>query len=220
MFHHTSTARLLSHSLRRTFFGPPTKTAGPLHIKVLEQSKHRFDDLGVSSSVIGTSTATIAAGCFWGIELAYQRVPGITRTAVGYTAGHDPSPTYEKVCTGTSGHTEAVQLTFDPRVVTFEDLLVIFWDIHDGTQLNRQGGDVGTQYRSGIYWHDMEQRDQAERMHKTISSQLMETIGMPLATEIVKCETFFNAEEQHQKYLERGGQDAKKMCRNPIRCYG
>jgi peptide-methionine (S)-S-oxide reductase len=210
----------LTHKLlRRAFFGPPpTKTAGPAHLKVLENAKRRQEEL--KGIVNGNSTATLAAGCFWGVELAFQRVPGITRTAVGYTAGHDPAPTYQKICTGSTGHVEAVEIDFDPNIVSFKELLTIFWDIHDGTQLNKQGNDHGTQYRSGIYWHSIEQRDQALQMHDTVSKHLMETIGLPLVTEIEKVENFFNAEVEHQQYLEKGGQNSTKMCSDPIRCYG
>jgi methionine-S-sulfoxide reductase len=217
MFRSLTLTRLARRSFI-SFAGPPTKTAGPLHLKVLKDAQERMETVG--KSIDGTSTATISCGCFWGPELAFQRVPGVTRTAVGYTSGHDPLPTYNKVCSGSSGHTEAVQVDFDPRVVTFEELLVVFWDIHDGTQLNRQGNDVGTQYRSGIYWHTVEQKNEADAMHANISEQLMERIGAPLATEIVKLDTFHDAEKEHQQYLERGGQRPIKMCTDPIRCYG
>ena len=212
------TRKILSRHTRSFFSaGPPSKTVSPLHQQILEKTKSRFETV---LNPVGTSTATIAAGCFWGPELIMQRIPGVTRTAVGYTGGNDANPTYAKICTGTSGHAEAVQIDFDPRVVTYEELLTIFWDSHDGTQLNRQGNDHGTQYRSGVYWHTMAQKNEAEKMHATISEQLMETVGMPLATEIVKLDTFHDAEVEHQQYLDKGGQSAKKMCNDPIRCYG
>ena len=211
---------LTRHAFARTFFGPPpTKTAGKIHLQIIEKAKRKLVAHG-EENVQCTATTTLAAGCFWGVELAFQRVPGVTRTAVGYTAGHDPSPTYQKICTGASGHAEAVQLDFDPNVVSFEELLTIFWDVHDGTQLNKQGNDHGTQYRSGIYWHTTEQRDQATKQFELVSETLMSRINAPLVTEIEPLQVFHDAEMEHQQYLEKGGQNARKTCNDPIRCYG
>lgn len=112
----------------------------------------------------GQAIATFAGGCFWGLELAFQRVPGVTATSVGYTGGPDPAPTYETVCSGTTGHTEAVQVYYDPSACAFDDLLAAFFAKVDPTTLNRQGNDVGTQYRSGIYFHDDAQKAAAEKV--------------------------------------------------------
>ena len=112
----------------------------------------------------GLKAATFAGGCFWGLELAYQRVPGVTATSVGYTGGPDPAPTYETVCAGVTGHAEAVQVYYDPAVATYADLLAVFFDKVDPTTPNRQGNDVGTQYRSAIYYHDDEQKAEAEKV--------------------------------------------------------
>ena len=114
----------------------------------------------------GQAMATFAGGCFWGLELAFQRVPGVTTTSVGYTGGPDPAPTYETVCSGTTGHTEAVQVYYDPSACDFTDLLAVFFAKVDPTTLNRQGNDVGTQYRSGIYYHDEEQKAAAENVRE------------------------------------------------------
>ncbi|KAH7291370.1 hypothetical protein KP509_29G014400 [Ceratopteris richardii] len=165
--------------------------------------------------------ATFAAGCFWSVELAYQRVPGVVKTTVGYTQGTTKNPTYREVCSGGSNHVEAVLLEYDPEQVTYEHLLEVFWGKHDATQLNRQGNDVGTQYRSGIYFHNPQQ--------EVLAKQSMEAeekrIGKKIMTEILPAAEFYPAEEYHQQYLEKGGrfgikQSARKDCNDPIRCYG
>jgi peptide-methionine (S)-S-oxide reductase len=165
--------------------------------------------------------ATFGAGCFWGPELAFQRVPGVVQTAVGYSQGHAKNPSYQDVCSGTTGHAEVVQVVFDPSEVSYEQLLDVFWARHDPTTLNRQGGDVGTQYRSGIYCHTPEQKAAAEASKAAQNEKL----GGQVVTEIEEINNFYVAEEFHQKYLERGGrfgqgQSAEKGCNDPIRCYG
>ncbi|CAM6025014.1 unnamed protein product [Sphagnum balticum] len=168
-----------------------------------------------------TQKATFAAGCFWSVELAYQRVPGVTKTAVGYTMGKTVDPTYREVCTGKTGHAEAVQVEYDPAEVSYKQLLDVFWKKHDPTQVNRQGNDVGSQYRSGIYYHTPEQKEEAIASMKDYEAHL----GTKIATEILPAGPFYMAEEYHQQYLEKGGgrgkgQSAAKMCNDPIRCYG
>jgi peptide-methionine (S)-S-oxide reductase len=151
-----------------------------------------------------TATATFAAGCFWGVEQAFRQVEGVVDTAVGYTGGPTENPTYEQVCTDTTGHAEAVQVTFDPAVVSYEKLLEVFWKVHDPTQRNRQGPDVGSQYRSAIFFHTPEQEEAAKA-----SKQQLEASGRlsrPVATEIVPAAEFYRAEEYHQRYLEKRGQ--------------
>lgn len=148
-------------------------------------------------------TAVFAAGCFWGVEQAFRQVQGVTTTRVGYTGGSTASPTYQDVCTGRTGHAEAVEVTFDPAQVTYNDLLTVFWEAHDPTQKNRQGPDVGTQYRSAIFFLDDEQRQQAEA-----SIQRLEQTGnyaAPIATEITPATPFYPAEEYHQQYLAKRG---------------
>lgn len=132
-------------------------------------------------------------------------------TCVGYTQGHVERPTYRQVCSGRTGHTEAVQLTYDTDAVTYKELCDLFFDRIDAKTLNRQGNDVGTQYRSGIYYHDEEQRVVAQEAKDKIDGAV---------TEILPATIFWPAEEYHQQYLEKGGQSAKKMCNDPIRCYG
>lgn len=149
-----------------------------------------------------TEKATFAAGCFWGVEASFRRVRGVTAARVGYTGGRTHAPTYEDVCTGTTGHAEAVELEFDPAVVSFDRLLEIFWSIHDPTSLNRQGPDRGSQYRSAVFFHDERQKDAA-----TGSMERLETSGrtggVKVVTEIVPAGPFYEAEEYHQRYLER-----------------
>jgi peptide-methionine (S)-S-oxide reductase len=162
------------------------------------------------------SRATFAAGCFWGLELAYQRKKGVVYTSVGYTHGSKVNPTYDEVCSGTTNHAEAVTVIYDPRVVTYKELLDVFWKRHDPTQLNRQGNDVGTQYRSGVYCHTNEQLAEAQVSMGIEQNKYKE----PIVTEIKQNARFWFAEEFHQQYLEKGGQSAKKDANEKIRCYG
>jgi peptide-methionine (S)-S-oxide reductase len=148
--------------------------------------------------------ATFAAGCFWHVEAMFRRVPGVVDTRVGYTGGSRANPTYRQVCTGTTGHAEAVRVIFDPARVGYEELLRVFWEGHDPTTRNRQGPDVGSQYRSAIFYHTDEQRLRAER-----SRDLLQTsgryVGRPIVTEIIPAGTFWEAEEYHQRYFEKHG---------------
>ena len=148
-------------------------------------------------------TATFAAGCFWGVEATFQRVDGVASTEVGYTGGTLDDPTYEEVCSDTTGHAEAVRVTFDPGHLSYEELLQIFWASHDPTSLNRQGPDSGSQYRSAIYYHDEAQREVATRSRAAL--QASERMERPVVTEICAASTFYRAEEYHQRYLERQG---------------
>jgi peptide-methionine (S)-S-oxide reductase len=147
--------------------------------------------------------ALFAAGCFWGIEAAFARLPGVRATAVGYSGGHTERPTYEQVCSGRTGHAEVVEVEFDPAEVSYDQLLETFWAIHDPTQLNRQGPDVGTQYRSAIFTLDDEQRAAAEASKARLEAS--ERHRRPIATEITPASTFWRAEDYHQKYFERRG---------------
>jgi peptide-methionine (S)-S-oxide reductase len=150
-----------------------------------------------------TSKATFGAGCFWGTEAAFRQIPGVTATTSGYEGGSKPKPTYEQVCSNETGHAEVVEVDFDPEVVGYNTLLNVFWNNHDPTTLNRQGPDVGTQYRSVIFYHDEEQKELAE-----LSRQLMEQSGRfkrQIVTQIVPASTFYVAEDYHQQYLEKRG---------------
>jgi len=143
--------------------------------------------------------ATFAAGCFWGVETTFRQIKGVKETAVGYIGGTLENPSYEMVCTGTSGHTEAVEVDFDPAEVSYETLLAVFWDCHDPTTLNRQGPDVGTQYRSGVFVHDGEQEAAARASKQENQSKF----GNGIVSEITPASTFYRAEEYHQQYFEK-----------------
>lgn len=147
--------------------------------------------------------ATFAAGCFWGVEATFRQIPGVTATRVGYTGGDMNNPTYKDVCTDRTGHAEAVEVEYDPAKVSYDQLLNVFWENHDPTQLNRQGPDFGSQYRSAIFYHSPEQQQQAQA-----SKQSREKSGQysrPVVTQIVPEATFFEAEDYHQQYLEKRG---------------
>ena len=147
--------------------------------------------------------ATFGAGCFWGVEAAFRKLKGVESTAVGYSGGTVPNPTYEHVCTDRTGHAEVVHVEYDPAEVSYEELLDVFWQNHDPTQLNRQGPDVGAQYRSAIFYHTPEQQAAA-----TASKQRLEASGCykrPIVTEITPAAEFYRAEEYHQQYLEKRG---------------
>ncbi len=147
--------------------------------------------------------ATFGAGCFWGVEAAFRQVKGVKSTAVGYMGGKLDNPTYQDVCSDRTGHAEVVEVTFDPSQVSYNELLKVFWDNHDPTTSNRQGPDIGSQYRSVIFWHDAEQ----EAAAKASRERLEQDGGLkrPIVTEIVPAATFWRAEEYHQQYLEKRG---------------
>ena len=147
--------------------------------------------------------ATFGAGCFWGIETGFRKIKGVSDVVVGYAGGETDNPTYEEVCTGTTGHAEVVEVHFDPNQVTFEDLLGVFWNLHDPTTLNRQGPDMGTQYRSAILYHSENQLESA-KISLANQSASGEHLN-PIVTEITPHRTFYRAEEYHQRYFEKQG---------------
>ena len=150
-----------------------------------------------------TELATFGAGCFWGVEVTFRNTPGVKDAVVGYLGGTMANPTYKDVCTGRTGHAEVVQVTYDPSEVTYDQLLDVFWENHNPTTLNRQGPDVGTQYRSAIFYHTLEQQRTAEK-----SKEELEKSGRfrkPIVTEITPASTFYRAEDYHQRYLEKRG---------------
>jgi peptide-methionine (S)-S-oxide reductase len=152
-----------------------------------------------------TETATFGGGCFWCIEAAFEAVAGVESVTSGYAGGHDDDPTYREVCSGSTGHAEVVQLAYDPDAVAFEDLLEMFFRIHDPTQLNRQGPDVGSQYRSIVLYHDDRQRELTEAFVETLEE---EGVYDGIVTEIEPLEEFHRAEEKHQNYFEKNPDDA------------
>ncbi len=147
-----------------------------------------------------TEKATFAAGCFWGVEAEFLKLRGVIDTQVGYTGGHTKNPTYKEVCSNATGHAEAVEITFDPKLVTFEQLLDVFWNIHNPCSVNRQGPDVGSQYRSAVFYHSDKQKEIAEREKAALIKA-----GKKIATEIVSAGPFWRAEEYHQHYSEKHG---------------
>ncbi len=167
------------------------------------------DDTGQSGHAVKTkesgkmATAMFGAGCFWGVEAAYRQIEGVTATAVGYAGGAVDNPTYEDVCSDTTGHAEVVQVTYDPSRVSYEKLLNVFWENHDPTQVNRQGPDFGSQYRSVIFYYDPAQQKAAEASKKKLEES--GTYKRPIATSIEPAPTFWKAEEYHQQYLEKRG---------------
>jgi peptide-methionine (S)-S-oxide reductase len=147
--------------------------------------------------------ATFGAGCFWGVEARFQQVPGVTATAVGYEGGKLDNPTYKDVCTDATGHAEVVEIDFDPAKVSYEQLLDLFFELHDPTQLDRQGPDWGKQYRSAVFYHSPEQETAAKQVIARLTEE--KRFSRPIVTQVVPAETFWRAEEYHQKYLEKRG---------------
>jgi peptide-methionine (S)-S-oxide reductase len=148
-----------------------------------------------------TQRATFAAGCFWGVEASFREIEGVVRTRVGYTGGSTTGPSYEQVCSGTTGHAEAVDVWFDPTIVSYAELLATFWSIHDPTTRDRQGWDFGSQYRSGIFFHDAEQ----ETLAIASRGQRQAALARPIVSEIVPAPAFYDAEDYHQRYFEKHG---------------
>jgi peptide-methionine (S)-S-oxide reductase len=151
----------------------------------------------------GMKMAMFGMGCFWGAERAFWQLSGVHVTAVGYAGGHTPNPTYKEVCSGMTGHNEVVQVVFDPQIISYQDLLKVFWQSHDPTQGMRQGNDVGTQYRSGIYTHDDDQARQATESREVYQQALNARGRGAITTEIVPAPTFYFAEDDHQQYLAK-----------------
>jgi peptide-methionine (S)-S-oxide reductase len=150
---------------------------------------------------MATEKAMFAAGCFWGVEAAFRQVDGVLEVTSGYSGGHTERPTYREVCSDRTGHAEVVQIEFDPAKVSYDRLLDVFWQIHDPTQVNRQGPDVGTQYRSAIFYLTPEQETAAKESREKVQ----EGLSRPIATEITQATAFWPAEEYHQRYFEKHG---------------
>lgn len=150
-----------------------------------------------------TDTATFGTGCFWCTEAVFQELKGVLKATSGYTGGHVANPSYEEVCTGTTGHAEALQIIYDPAVITYDELLEVFWEAHDPTSLNRQGNDVGTQYRSAIFYHNDEQKEKAEHYKAELNKS--GAYDKPIVTEITGVTKFYPAEDYHQNYYNTHG---------------
>lgn len=162
---------------------------------------------------MNSQKATLAAGCFWGVQYYFDQVPGVLKTTAGYTGGHTTNPTYEEVCSHTTGHAEAVEIEFDSEKLSYETLLKHFFRMHDPTQLNRQGPDIGDSYRSAIFYHNQKQKELSEK----ILDQTKPNFKNKIVTDIVSAKEFYPAEDNHQKFTERTGQG---MCRIPYQPIG
>jgi peptide-methionine (S)-S-oxide reductase len=167
----------------------------------METGRETTESRSETIAEAGTEMATFGAGCFWQVEAAFQELPGVIETAVGYEGGHVDNPTYEQVCSGTTGHVEVCQVTFDPSKVDYEDLVSKSLEIHDPTQLNRQGPDVGYQYRSVIFAHSDEQAETARQVIERVQPRFRD----PIVTTIEPAKPFWRAEENHQCYLQKRG---------------
>ncbi|XP_045824752.1 peptide methionine sulfoxide reductase-like isoform X1 [Trifolium pratense] len=200
--------------LNRFWFGSATKATENMDSSIAQGPDH-------DRPALGQEFAQFGAGCFWSVELSFQRVAGVTKTEVGYSQGLLHNPSYSDVCSGTTRHSEVVRVQYDPKECSYESLLDAFWARHDPTTLNRQGNDVGTQYRSGIYYYTPEQEEAARESLE----QQQKKLNRKIVTEILPAKNFYKAEEYHQQYLEKGGrfgykQSSSKGCNDPIRCYG
>jgi len=164
---------------------------------------HHVKGTPLDATVPGTQVAVFGMGCFWGAERKFWSLPGVLSTAVGYAGGHTPNPTYEEVCSGRTGHAEVVRVVFDPSIVTFDDLLRVFWESHDPTQGMRQGNDIGTQYRSAVFASTDDQRSSAHRSLDAYQRALHERGFGPITTEISPLAAFYFAEPYHQQYLSK-----------------
>jgi peptide-methionine (S)-S-oxide reductase len=175
---------------------PAEKLPGALKATAALEWRRQRSDLTMEK-------ATFAAGCFWGVEATFRAMPGVVNTRVGYTGGKTDNPTYKEVCTDRTGHAEAVEVEFDPAQVRYDDLLKVFWENHDPTQLNRQGPDWGTQYRSAIFFHTPQQQAAAQASKEALEKA--QRFSKPIVTQIVPAVTFYPAEDYHQQYLEKRG---------------
>ncbi len=166
-------------------------------------AKHTVLGTSMEELPEGARLAMFGMGCFWGVERKFWKLPGVISTQVGYAGGYTPNPTYREVCSGMTGHNEVVRVVYDPQKISYDDLLKVFWENHDPTQGMRQGNDAGTQYRSGIYAYDTEQRTAAERTKEIYQAKLREAGYGAITTEIVDAPPFYYAEDYHQQYLDK-----------------
>lgn len=165
--------------------------------------KHDSMNNETTHTITKTDTATFGTGCFWCTEAVFQELKGVIKVTSGYMGGHVANPSYEEVCTGTTGHAECLQIVYDPSIITFDELLEVFWESHDPTQLNRQGNDVGTQYRSAIFYHDAQQKEKAEHYKTQLNKE--GAYPKPIVTEVTPASAFYAAEDYHQNYYNTHG---------------
>jgi peptide-methionine (S)-S-oxide reductase len=180
----------------------------------LKENNNNNINMSNATPAAGTEIATFANGCFWCTEAIFEQLDGVISAVSGYTGGHVENPTYKEVCTGTTGHAECLQITYDPSKITFDELLEVFWETHDPTTLNRQGNDVGPQYRSGIFYHNREQKEKAEKYKEELNKN--GAFDKPIVTEITAFTKFYPAEDYHQEYFQNN-ENANPYCRIVIR---
>ena len=190
--------------MRTSSAGGTTGQWGEPHVHSLGCVTRRGADVDT-----GMEKATFGAGCFWGVEATFRRVPGVLNTAVGYAGGTKDNPTYKEVCSGDTHHAEVVEVEFDPRVVSYDELLKVFWESHDPTQVNRQGPDFGEQYRTVIFYHSPDQEAKARASKEAL--QASGRHSKPIATQILPAPAFWRAEEYHQQYLEKRGVESCRL---------
>ncbi len=179
-----------------------------------QTTKKKEINMSTASFSGKTDTATLANGCFWCTEAIFEQLDGVISAVSGYTGGHTTNPTYKEVCTGETGHAEALQIVYDPAKISFDELLEVFWETHDPTTLNRQGNDIGTQYRSGVFYHNQEQKEKAEKYKAELDKS--GAFDKPIVTEITPFTSFFPAEDYHQQYFDNN-ENANPYCKIVIR---
>lgn len=187
--------------MRTNLAAPERECSLRLEGEMLNESAAQTQNGGDKRRADAREVATLAGGCFWCLEAVYELLRGVEKIEPGYSGGHVPNPSYDQVCTGTTGHAEVVQVTFDPDVISFRELLDVFFTIHDPTTLNRQGMDVGTQYRSAIFYHSPEQEETAKQVIAQLEAEKL--WDQPVVTEVTSFEVFYPAEEYHREYYRR-----------------
>jgi peptide-methionine (S)-S-oxide reductase len=209
-FHHAA----LKLSLTLAVIAMVNLTSCAQHQKKDKMTNTLANTAVADNGVKTTETATFANGCFWCTEAIFEQLEGVISATSGYTGGHTKNPTYKQVCTGETGHAECLQIVYDPAKITFDELLEVFWETHDPTTLNRQGNDIGTQYRSGIFYHNEEQKQKAEKYKAELNKS--GAFDNPIVTEITPFTVFYPAENYHQEYFENN-ENNNPYCRVVIR---
>ncbi len=205
MFKHMNSFIIIAMGLISCLQNPTQKT---------NMTDNTIDPVIPADTNAKTDTATFANGCFWCTEAIFEQLEGVISATSGYTDGHVANPTYKEVCTGETGHAECLQIVYDPKKISFDELLEVFWKTHDPTTLNRQGADVGSQYRSGIYYHNAEQKEKAEKYKSELDKS--GAFDNPIVTEIKPASTFYIAEDYHQQYFENN-ENQNPYCKMVVR---
>ena len=197
-----------------SFFGLNSCAQNDNSAKIKKDNKVMTNSTANTSTPLNMDTATFGTGCFWCTEAIFQQLEGVNKVTSGYSGGTVANPTYEQVCSKTTGHAECLQITYDPAKISFDELLAVFWETHDPTTLNRQGADAGTQYRSGVFYHNQEQKEKAEKYKAALDKS--GAFDKPIVTEITAFTKFYPAEDYHQQYFENN-ENANPYCKIVIR---